>query len=189
MKMTTEEAFVKVPSDARCGTRFRHHRFSHDAYIRSVSKGRHYILGVVQRESGLRSSRRVTHAFVFDAPDYDKLLLMADCVINIMPDLAMKRDIVQNAVDLARTLGVVRPEVAVLAAVEVVNPGMPATIDAAALSKMAERGQIQNAHVDGPLAFDVAISSAAATIKGLGSRNAPDILIVPNIDAGNMLYK
>lgn len=148
------------------------------------------LLGVVvRRESGLRSSRRVTHAFVFDAPGYDKLLLMADCVINIMPDLAMKRDIVQNAVDLARTLGVVRPEVAVLAAVEVVNPGMPATIDAAALSKMAERGQIQNAHVDGPLAFDVAISPAAATIKGLGSRNAPDILIVPNIDAGNMLYK
>ena len=164
-----------------------------DGVVRYLVKGSLHsdeLLGVVvQRESGLRSSRRITHAFVFDAPDYDKLLLMADCVINIAPDLATKRDIVQNAVDLARTLGVTCPEVAVLAAVEVVNPGMPATVEAAALSKMAERGQIQNAHVDGPLAFDVAISPAAADIKGLGSRIAPDILIAPNIDAGNMLYK
>lgn len=148
------------------------------------------LLGVVVRkEGGLRTSRCISHAFVFEVPTYPKLLMMADCVVNISPGLMEKRDIIQNAVDLALRLKIKRPKVTVLAAVETVNPAMVATMEAACLSKMAERGQIVNADVDGPLAFDVAISREAAATKGLKSISDPDILIVPNIEAGNMLYK
>jgi phosphate acetyltransferase len=150
------------------------------------------LLGVVVRkESGLRTSRRMSHAFVFDAPSYPKLLMMADCVVNIAPGLMEKRDIVQNAVDLAHGLGVARPAVAVLSAVETINPAIPGTIEAAALAKMAERGQITGADVDGPLAFDNAVSAEAARMKGFarGFATDPDILIAPNLEAGNMLYK
>lgn len=146
---------------------------------------------VVSKEGGLRTSRRMSHVFVFDLPDQPKLLLMADCVININPGLMEKRDIVQNAIDVAHALNIDRPYVAILSAVEMINPAIPGTIDAAALCKMAERGQITGAVVDGPLSYDIAISMEAARIKGINWPQAerPDILIMPNLEAGNMLYK
>ncbi len=146
---------------------------------------------VVNKEKGLRTGRRISHAFVFDAPGQSRPLMMADCVVNIQPDLMAKRDIAQNAIDLAHGLGIARPKVAVLSAVETINAAIPGTLEAAALSKMADRGQITGAVVDGPLAFDNAISAEAARIKGIASpvAGAPDILIVPNLEAGNMLYK
>ena len=146
---------------------------------------------VVSKEGGLRTSRRMSHVFVFDLPDQPRLLLMADCVININPGLMEKRDIIQNAIDLAHALEIKRPYVAILSAVELINPAIPGTIDAAALCKMAERGQITGAVVDGPLGYDIAISLEAARIKGINWPHAerPDILIMPNLDAGNMLYK
>jgi len=146
---------------------------------------------VTSKDSGLRTARRVSHAFVFDLPNYPKPLLMADCVVNINPSLMDKRDITQNAINLARTLGIDRPFVGILAAIETVNPAIPSTVDAAALSKMAQRGQIEGGVVDGPLPFDIAISIEAARIKGVESPipQRPDILIVPNLDAGNLLYK
>lgn len=133
----------------------------------------------------------MSHAFVFDLPKHPKPLVMADCVVNIDPRLVEKRDITQNAVDLAHTLGIAQPYVAVLSAVETINPAIPGTLDAAVLSKMAERGQITGATVEGPLSFDVAVSLEAARIKGMNLRHVerPDILIVPNLEAGNMLYK
>lgn len=149
------------------------------------------LLSAVGRDRGLRTARRPSHAFMFDLPAYPKPLLMADCVVNISPGLMEKRDIAQNAIDLAHVLGIARPYVGILSAVETINPAIPGTIEAAALSKMADRGQITGALVDGPLAFDVAISIEAARTKGLTSLAAdrPDILIVPNLEAGNMLYK
>jgi phosphate acetyltransferase len=146
---------------------------------------------VVGRDGGLRTSRRTSHAFVFDLPSYPKPLLMADCVVNISPGLNEKRDITQNAIDLAHTLGIKLPYVGILSAVETVNPAIPGTVEAAALSKMAQRGQITGAIVDGPLAFDIAISIEAARIKGIESPipERPDILVVPNLEAGNILYK
>jgi phosphate acetyltransferase len=150
------------------------------------------LLGViVARESGMRTARRISHAFVFDIPDFPRPLLMTDCVVNIAPDLMAKRDIIQNSVDLAIALGIALPHVAVLSAVETINPAIPGTLEAAALAKMAERGQIERCIVDGPLAYDVAISAEAARIKKLSSPVAgkPDILLVPNLEAGNMLYK
>lgn len=150
------------------------------------------LLGVVVgKESGLRTGRRMSHAFVFDLPGYPKPLIIADCVVNIAPGLMEKRDITQNAIDLAHALGIARPYVGVLSAVETVNMAIPGTLEAAALSKMSERGQITGAVVDGPLAFDNAISLEAAKIKGIESQvcGQCDILIVPNLEAGNMLYK
>lgn len=146
---------------------------------------------VVGKDSGLRTSRRMSHAFVFDLPNYPKPLLMTDCVVNIAPALMEKRDILQNAIDLAHVLEIERPYVAILSAVETINPAIPGTLEAAVLSKMAERGQITGAIVDGPLSFDVAISAVAAHIKGVELHSAvrPDILLVPNLEAGNMLYK
>ncbi len=146
---------------------------------------------VVSKDGGLRTGRRMSHVFVFDLPDQSRMLLMADCVININPGLVEKRDIVQNAVDVAHALDIERPYVAILSAVEMINPAIPGTIDAAALCKMAERGQISGAVVDGPLGYDIAISIEAARIKGINWPHAerPDILIMPNLEAGNMLYK
>lgn len=145
----------------------------------------------IGRDSGLRTPRRMSHAFVFDLPEYTGPLLMADCVVNINPGLLDKRDITQNAIDLAHTLGIERPYVGILSAIETINPAIPGTIEAAALSKMAERGQITGAIVEGPLGFDIAISMEAARIKGVNmhGRGRPDILIMPNLEAGNMLYK
>jgi phosphotransacetylase len=148
------------------------------------------LAAVVSRE-GLRTERRVSHVFIMDVPTYHKVLIVTDAAINIAPSLSDKVDIAQNAIDLAIALGLETPKVAILAAVETVNPAMPATIDAAALCKMAERGQITGGLLDGPLAFDNAISAEAAKIKGIRSAVAgdPDILLVPNLEAGNMLAK
>ena len=146
---------------------------------------------VVAKETGLRTGRRISHVFIMDVPTYHKVLIVTDAAINIAPTLDDKVHIVQNAIDLAISLGVTRPKVAILAAVETVNSKMPSTIDAAALCKMADRGQITGAVLDGPLAFDNAISAEAARIKGITSEVAgdPDILLVPDLEAGNMLAK
>jgi phosphotransacetylase len=146
---------------------------------------------VVARETGLRTGRRLSHVFIMDVPTYHKVLVVTDAAIHIAPSLEDKVDICQNAIDLAIALGVATPKVAILAAVETVTSKMPSTIDAAALCKMAERGQIRGGLLDGPLAFDNAISKEAARIKGIRSEVAgdPDILLVPDLEAGNMLAK
>jgi phosphate acetyltransferase len=146
---------------------------------------------VVARETGLRTGRRISHVFIMDVPTYHKVLIVTDAAINIAPALEDKVDICQNAIDLAVSLGVTQPKVAILAAVETVNSKMQATLDAAALCKMAERGQIKGGLLDGPLAFDNAISKEAATIKGIASAVAgdPDILLAPDLESGNMLAK
>jgi phosphotransacetylase len=146
---------------------------------------------VVAREGGLRTGRRISHVFVMDVPTYHKVLIVTDGAINIAPTLEDKADICQNAIDLAISLGLTGPKVALLAAVETVTSKMPATIDAAALCKMAERGQIKGGLLDGPLAFDNAISAQAAEIKGIRSEVAgdPDILLAPDLEAGNILAK
>ncbi len=146
---------------------------------------------VVAAETGLRTERRLSHVYVLDVPTYPRPLLITDAAINIAPTLEIKRDIVQNAIDLAHTMGVKEPRVAILAAVEVVNPEMRSTVDAAALCKMADRGQITGGIVDGPLAFDNAVSPKAARDKGIVSPVAgrADILVVPDLEAGNMLAK
>jgi phosphotransacetylase len=146
---------------------------------------------VVARETGLRTGRRISHVFIMDVPTYHKVLVVTDAAINIAPTLDEKADICQNAIDLVVSLGVSPPKVAILAAVETVNSKMPSTIDAAALCKMADRGQITGGVLDGPLAFDNAISKEAAKIKKIASPVAgdPDILLVPDLEAGNMLAK
>jgi phosphotransacetylase len=146
---------------------------------------------VVARETGLRTGRRISHAFIMDVPTYHKVLIVTDAAINIAPALEDKVDICQNAIDLAIALGLKEPKVAILAAVETINSKMPATIDAAALCKMAERGQITGGILDGPLAFDNAISKQAAEKKNIRSSVAgdPDILLAPDLEAGNILAK
>jgi phosphotransacetylase len=146
---------------------------------------------VVKRETGLRTARRISHAFVMDVPTYHKVFAITDAAINIFPTLEDKVDIVQNAIDFFVALGRERPKVAILSAVETINPKIPSTIEAAALCKMAERGQIRGGILDGPLAFDNAISAEAARIKKIDSPVAgdPDILLVPDLEAGNMLAK
>ncbi len=145
----------------------------------------------LRRERGLRAGRRYTHVFVMDVPGLDNPLLVTDAAINIAPDLKTKVDIVQNAIDLALSLGIAEPKVGVLSAVETVNPDIPSSVDAALLSKMAERQQIRGGLVDGPLAMDNAVDVGAARSKGIKSAVAgrADILVVPNIDAGNMVAK
>jgi phosphate acetyltransferase len=146
---------------------------------------------VIRKDTGLRTARRMSHVFVMDVPTYPRLMLITDAAINVAPTLLEKADIVQNAIDLAHMLHIAEPRVALLAAVETVNPDMPSTLDAAALCKMADRGQIKGGLLDGPLAFDNAISMAAATTKGIRSVVAgqADILLVPDIESGNMLAK
>lgn len=146
---------------------------------------------VVSRDGGLRTNRRISHVFVMDVPTYHKVLIVTDAAINIAPSLEDKVDICQNAIDLAIALGVEKPKVAILAAVETVTSKMTATIDAAALCKMADRKQITGALLDGPLAFDNAINKEAAITKGINSEVAgdPDILLAPDLEAGNILAK
>lgn len=146
---------------------------------------------VVDVDTGLRTERRLSHVYLMDVPGYARPLLVTDAAINIAPSLADKRDIIQNAIDLALIIGMKTPRVAVLSAVETVNPAIPSTVDAAALCKMAERGQISGGIVDGPLAFDNAVSPEAAREKGLVSPVAglADILVVPDLESGNMLAK
>jgi phosphotransacetylase len=146
---------------------------------------------IVSREGGLRTGRRISHVFIMDVPTYHKVLIVTDAAINIAPALEDKVDICQNAIDLAVSLGLEKPKVAILCAVETVTSKMPATLDAAALCKMAERGQIKDGILDGPLAFDNAISTQAAETKGIKSQVAgdPDILLAPDLEAGNILAK
>jgi phosphate acetyltransferase len=146
---------------------------------------------VVKRETGLRTKRRVSHCFIMDVPALKQALIISDAAVNIVPTLQDKVDIVQNAIDLAHVLGLKMPKVAILSAMETVNPAVPSTIEAAALCKMADRGQITGGILDGPLALDNAIDLDAAKIKKIDSPVAgqADILIVPDLEAGNMLAK
>jgi phosphate acetyltransferase len=179
---------------------------SHDAAAKAVAlvrEGRAEILmkgslhtdellaAVVARETGLRTGRRLSHCFIMDVPGHPKALTITDAAINIFPTLEDKVDIVQNAIDLMHALGNAEPKVAILSAMEMVNPKIQSTVEAAALCKMADRGQITGALLDGPLAFDNAISAEAAKIKGIDGPVAgdADILVVPDLEAGNMLAK
>ena len=146
---------------------------------------------VLDHERGLRTARRMSHVFAIDAPGYPRPLFVTDAAINIYPTLADKHDIVQNAIDLAHALGIAQPRVAILSAVETVTESIRSTLDAAALCKMADRGQITGGILDGPLAFDNAVSEEAAKTKGIVSPVAgrADILVVPDLEAGNMLAK
>ena len=147
---------------------------------------------VVKRETGLRTSRRISHCFIMNVPEIDRVIFITDAAVNIFPTLEDKVHIVQNAIDLALALGIEGPpKVAILSAMETVNPNVPSTIEAAALCKMAERGQIAGGLLDGPLAFDNAVSVAAARIKGIKSPVAgcADILVVPDLESGNMLAR
>jgi len=145
----------------------------------------------MHKETGLRSSRRISHVFLMDTPAYDRTILITDAAINIVPELEDKIHIVQNAIDLAIALGIKQPKVALLSAVETVNPKIKSTLDSAALCKMADRGQITGGILDGPLSFDTAISVKAAAIKKLVSpvTGQADILVVPDLESGNMLAK
>jgi phosphate acetyltransferase len=170
-------------------------RLARDGKVEAIMKGSlqtaELIEAVIAPDSGLRTERRLSHVFAMDVPTYSKPLFITDAAINIEPTLEEKRDIVQNAIDLVRTLGNSMPRVAILAAVETVNSKMRATIDAAMLCKMADRGQITGGVLDGPLGFDNAISLDAARVKGILSPVAgqADILVVPDIESGNMLAK
>jgi len=146
---------------------------------------------VVDSANGIRTGRRMSHVFAIDAPSYPRALFITDAAVNIYPSLIDKRDIIQNAIDLARALGILVPRVAILSAVETVSPDIRSTLDAAALCKMADRGQITGGILDGPLAFDNAISIEAARMKGIVSPVAgrPDILVAPDLEAGNMIAK
>ena len=163
--------------------------------VRALMKGSLHtdelMAAVVNKEAGLRGSSRISHAFVFDLPRYHKLLALADCVVNIAPDLKTKKDILGNAVALLHKLGIAQPKVGIVAAVEVVNPSIPATLDAQALVDMARAGAWPGAIVEGPFGFDNAFSAEAARIKKIESRVAgdADLFIMPDLNAGNMLYK
>ena len=166
-----------------------------DGRVQALMKGALHtdevMAAVVDRANGLRTERRISHVFVLDVPHYPKPLFITDAAINIEPDLETKRDIIQNAIDLAHALGVAAPKVAVLSAVETVTPAIRSTVDAAALCKMADRGQITGGVVDGPLAFDNAVSLESARIKGIRSDVAgqADILVAPDLVSGNMIAK
>jgi len=149
------------------------------------------IVPVVSRAKGLRTERRISHVHVMDVPTYPKPLFITDSMINIAPGLSEKRDICQNVIDLARWLGIPAPKVALLAALETINPKMPATIEAATLCKMAERGQLTGGILDGPLTFDHAVSFKAAEVTGIRSPVAgqADVLLVPDLESGNMIAK
>jgi phosphotransacetylase len=150
-----------------------------------------FLRAVLRSATGLRTDRLLSHCFVLQIPSYHKLLVITDAAINIAPDMVQKAAIVQNAIDLLRQLDVDVPKVAALSAVETINPKIPSTVDAACLHKMSERGQIKFGLVDGPMAFDNAISATAAREKGIKSEVAGDVdvLLAPDLDAGNILYK
>ncbi|AHM05479.1 Phosphate acetyltransferase [Roseibacterium elongatum DSM 19469] len=162
---------------------------------RAVMKGHLHtdqlLHAILKKEGGLRTNRRLSHVFVMDVPGLDHFLFVTDAAINIAPDLDCKVSIVQNAIDLARAMGIETPKVGILSAVETVTPSIPSTIDAAVLSKMADRGQITGGLVDGPLAMDNAVDLGAARTKGLTGLVAghADILVAPNLEAGNMIAK
>jgi phosphate acetyltransferase/phosphate butyryltransferase len=163
--------------------------------VRALMKGSLHtdelMAAVVNKDAGLRGSSRISHAFIFELPRYHKLLALADCVVNIAPDLKTKKDILGNAVALLHKLGIAEPKVGIVAAVEVVNPSIPATLDAQALVAMAHAGAWPGAIVEGPFGFDNAFSKEAARIKNMASQVAgdADLFIMPDLNAGNMLYK
>ncbi|MES2756007.1 MAG: bifunctional enoyl-CoA hydratase/phosphate acetyltransferase [Pseudomonadota bacterium] len=162
-----------------------------DALMKGSLHTDELIRAVLDTAAGLRTKRRLSHCFLMQTPAYPRPFIITDAAINIAPTLDDKADIIRNAIDLAHAIGVAEPRVAILAAVETVNPAMPATLDAAALCKMADRGQITGALLDGPLAFDNAVSIAAARVKGIVSQVAgyADVLVVPDLESGNMLAK
>jgi phosphate acetyltransferase len=162
-----------------------------DAVLKGSLHTDELMRSAIAADTGLATDRRMSHVFVMEVPNYPRLLFITDAALNAEPDLAAKRDIVQNAIDLARAVGVQTPKVAILSAVETVNPGLRSSLDAAALAKMAERRQILGGVVDGPLAFDDAVSAAAARVNGIASPVAgqADILLVPGLESGNMLAK
>ncbi len=170
-------------------------QMARDGEVEALMKGKLHtdelMEAVVDKDYGLRTGRRMSHVFILDVPSYPKPFFLTDAAINIKPTLMEKKDIVQNAVDLFVTLGLGVPKVALLSAVEMVNEKIPSTLDATALCKMADRGQITGAILDGPLAFDNAVSRESAIIKGIISEVAgdADILVAPDIESGNMLYK
>lgn len=167
----------------------------HEAVVQAVMKGNIHsdevLRHVTKSDGGLRTGRRVSHVFVLDVPGREGLMLITDAAINILPDLTTKADIVQNAIDLAHALGLPQPRVGILSAVETINTAIPSTLDAAVLSKMADRGQITGGLVDGPLAMDNAVDLEAAKTKGIVSSVAgrADVLVAPNLESGNMLAK
>ncbi len=162
-----------------------------EALMKGALSTSELLRAVVHKSKGIRTERRLSHVFVFDVPNYHKPLVITDAAINVAPDLMVKRDIVQNAVEFMQALGVATPKVAILSAVEKVSPSLQSTIDAAALCKMAERGQITGAIIDGPLAFDNAISLQAALDKHIDSpvSGDADILVPPDLEAANMTAK
>jgi phosphate acetyltransferase len=162
-----------------------------DALMKGSLHTDEFMHAVLDRETGLRTARRMSHVFVVDVPGFPRPLMVTDAVINIAPDLATMADLCRNAIDLAHRLGLARPRVALLGPVETVNPAIPSTLHAAALCKMAERGQIIGADIDGPLAFDSAIDPESARIKQISSAVAgqADILVAPDLDTGNVLVK
>lgn len=162
-----------------------------DALMKGSLHTKEVMAEVIKKNKGLRTDRRISHVFLMDIPDFPRPLLITDAVINIAPTLAIKVDICQNAIELAISMGIPNPKVAVLSAMETVNPKIQSTLDAAALSKMAQRGQIVGGIVDGPLAYDNAINLEAAQNKGIKSPVAgfADILLAPNLESGSMLAK
>jgi phosphate acetyltransferase len=201
IKGAAEKAGIKIAGFELVDT--PHSEASAEQAVRLVREGRAECLmkgslhtdelmgAVVARETGLRTGRRISHCFVMDVPTYSEVLIISDAAVNIAPTLAEKVDIVQNAIDLAHALGAKEVRVAILSAMETVNPSVPSTVEAAALCKMADRGQITGAILDGPLALDNAISLQAAQIKHIRSPVAgrANVLIVPDLEAGNMLAK
>lgn len=170
-------------------------KMASEGEVQALMKGKLHtdelLSAVIKRGHGLRTERRLAHVFVLDVASFDRLLLISDAAVNILPDLNAKADIVRHSIDVAHALGLHNPKVAILSATEEVNPNLPSTLDAAALCKMADRGQIKGGILDGPLAFDNAISMEAAQTKGIESKVAgkADVLIVPSLEAGNMLAK
>jgi len=170
-------------------------RLAREGKVEALMKGSLHtdelMSAVVKRENGMRTNRRISHCFVMDVPALEQALIITDCAINIAPTLQDKVHIIQNAIDLAHVFGRTLPRVAILSAMETVNPGVPSTIEAGALCKMADRGQITGGILDGPLAVDNAINLTAARIKRIESAVAghADILVVPDLEAGNMLAK
>jgi phosphate acetyltransferase len=184
-----------VPTEHSHEAAARAVRLAREGKVDALMKGSLHtdemLAAIVPSTTGLRTARRISHVFILDVPAYPRPLLVTDAAINIQPTLRDKVDIVQNAIDLAQVLGIEQPRVAILSAVETVNPEIPSTLDAAALCKMADRGQITGGLLDGPLAFDNAISLEAANTKKIVSEVAgrADILLVPDLESGNMLAK
>ncbi len=186
---------IEATGDAAPEAAARATALARDGVLGALMKGSLHtdelMAAVVNKATGLRGDTRISHAFVFDLPRYPKLLALADCVVNIAPDLKTKRDILGNAVRLLQSLGLQQPHVGIVAAVETVNPAIPATLDAQALVQMAREGHWPGAVVEGPFGFDNVISAEAARIKKMDSRvaGAADLLLMPDLNAGNMLYK